>query len=70
MTRLYNQPVNADGTGRLYKGLGDCFMKTLRAEGATAFAKGLTAHYLRIGFVPLLFRVKGTNGKRFTDPRA
>ncbi|KAI9216092.1 mitochondrial carrier domain-containing protein [Blastocladiella britannica] len=49
MTRNYNQPVRADGSGVLYKGPLDCAIKTWRGEGVRAFGKGWLAHYLRAG---------------------
>ncbi|XP_077449223.1 solute carrier family 25 member 35 [Stigmatopora argus] len=48
-TRLYNQPVNQQGKGLLYKGFTDCFSKTLKTEGLTGLYKGLGASYFRIG---------------------
>ena len=42
-TRLYNQD------GKLYTGPIDCAIKTWRAEGLRGFAKGWSAHYLRLG---------------------
>ena len=53
-TRMYNQP----GQKRMYNGFLDCVMKILRAEGISAFYKGLFAQYLRIGphsFLSLIF---------------
>ncbi|KAL3269685.1 hypothetical protein HHI36_008745 [Cryptolaemus montrouzieri] len=47
-TRLYNQGVNASGDGLLYKGIGDCFIKTWRAEGFFGFYKGIGPNYLRL----------------------
>jgi Ca2+-binding EF-hand superfamily protein len=49
-TRVYNQPVEADGkTGKLYKNGLDAFVKVWKNEGPTAFYKGYTSHFLRIG---------------------
>ncbi|XP_066578704.1 solute carrier family 25 member 35 [Amia ocellicauda] len=48
-TRLYNQPVDARGQGVLYRGLADCFSKTLRSEGLTGLYKGVGASYFRLG---------------------
>uniref|UniRef100_A0A3Q2XIE3 Solute carrier family 25 member 35 n=1 Tax=Hippocampus comes TaxID=109280 RepID=A0A3Q2XIE3_HIPCM len=48
-TRLYNQPVDHQGKGLLYKGFTDCFSKTLKKEGITGLYKGLGASYFRIG---------------------
>ncbi|CAH0721994.1 unnamed protein product, partial [Brenthis ino] len=48
-TRLSNQPVDANNRGKLYRGMTDCFFKMLKAEGASAFYKGVGANYLRLG---------------------
>lgn len=48
-TRLYNQPVDGAGRGRLYQGLADCLGKTWRQEGPLALYKGLGLAYLRLG---------------------
>lgn len=43
LTRVYNQK------GDLYKGPVDCFIKTFKTEGPTAFYKGFWAQLFRIG---------------------
>ncbi|KAK9449663.1 mitochondrial carrier domain-containing protein [Limtongia smithiae] len=43
MTRMYNQ------RGNLYKGVFDCFLKTVSIEGPLALYKGFFAHLMRIG---------------------
>eukprot|EP01065_Artemidia_motanka_P032638 TRINITY_DN39628_c0_g1_i1.p1 TRINITY_DN39628_c0_g1~~TRINITY_DN39628_c0_g1_i1.p1 ORF type:complete len:330 (+),score=95.64 TRINITY_DN39628_c0_g1_i1:55-1044(+) len=48
-TRLYNQPRNADGTGRLYRGIPDCVVKIVTTEGVRGMQKGLVANYMRVG---------------------
>ncbi|XP_036901051.1 solute carrier family 25 member 34 isoform X2 [Sturnira hondurensis] len=48
-TRLYNQPVDGAGRGRLYRGLADCLVKIWRQEGPLALYKGLGPAYLRLG---------------------
>ncbi|KAL2095240.1 hypothetical protein ACEWY4_009959 [Coilia grayii] len=48
-TRLYNQPVDHLGKGKLYQGFSDCFSKTLKKEGLTGLYKGLGASYFRLG---------------------
>lgn len=48
-TRMYNQPSNPDGSGKLYKNGIDCLVKTARVEGFNALYKGFSTHYLRIG---------------------
>ncbi|XP_063232910.1 solute carrier family 25 member 35-like isoform X2 [Bacillus rossius redtenbacheri] len=47
-TRMYNQGVDAEGRGLLYKSVGDCFVKIWRSEGL---------HGLYKGFVPSCARV-------------
>ncbi|KAF4123275.1 solute carrier family 25, member 34/35 [Geosmithia morbida] len=42
MSRMYNQ------TGNLYKGVFDCFAKTIRTEGVLAIYKGFLPHLARI----------------------
>ncbi|XP_037684362.1 solute carrier family 25 member 34 isoform X2 [Choloepus didactylus] len=48
-TRLYNQPVDRAGRGRLYGGLADCLVKIWRQEGPLGLFKGLSLTYLRLG---------------------
>ncbi|KAF4072771.1 hypothetical protein AMELA_G00251220 [Ameiurus melas] len=48
-TRLYNQPVDHLGKGKLYRGFMDCFSKTMRKEGVFGLYKGLGASYFRLG---------------------
>ncbi|KAF5292634.1 hypothetical protein FQA39_LY13967 [Lamprigera yunnana] len=48
-TRLYNQPVDSNGAGLLYKNISDCFRKVWKTEGFSGFYKGLTANYMRLG---------------------
>ncbi|XP_063232889.1 solute carrier family 25 member 35-like isoform X2 [Bacillus rossius redtenbacheri] len=49
MTRLYNQGVDANGKGLLYKGVWDCAVKIWRSEGIYGFYKGLVPSYVRLG---------------------
>jgi len=48
-TRMYNQKVGEKGQGLYYKGMIDCIIKTVKAEGFFALYKGWGAHYLRLG---------------------
>ncbi|XP_053546220.1 solute carrier family 25 member 34 [Bombina bombina] len=48
-TRLYNQPVDSEGKGRLYRGFLDCFMKITKKEGPLALYKGIVPAYVRLG---------------------
>jgi hypothetical protein len=41
-TRLYNQK------GEKYKGMTDCFVKTIASEGPTGLYKGFSAHFMRV----------------------
>jgi Ca2+-binding EF-hand superfamily protein len=47
-TRYYNQPY-VNGQGTVYSSGLDAVTKMLRNEGPSAFYKGLTTHFLRIG---------------------
>ncbi|XP_017019813.1 solute carrier family 25 member 35 [Drosophila kikkawai] len=46
-TRMYNQPVDANGRGLVYRGLLDCFIKILRKEGLHGMYKGFWPIYFR-----------------------
>ncbi|NXG25015.1 S2534 protein, partial [Grallaria varia] len=48
-TRLYNQPVDADGTGKFYRGFLDCILQISSKEGLLGFYKGVGAVYFRLG---------------------
>ncbi|ODM97434.1 Solute carrier family 25 member 35 [Orchesella cincta] len=48
-TRFYNQGVDANGKGLLYKNLMDCGVKIYKKEGPRGFFKGWTANYFRLG---------------------
>ncbi|XP_069803601.1 solute carrier family 25 member 34 [Dendropsophus ebraccatus] len=48
-TRLYNQPVDSEGRGRLYRGFLDCFLKITHKEGILALYKGIVPAYVRLG---------------------
>ena len=39
-TRLFNQPLDANGKGTLYKSMSDCLIKTVKSEGVFAIYKG------------------------------
>ncbi|KAJ8968663.1 hypothetical protein NQ317_009739 [Molorchus minor] len=47
-TRLYNQGVDAQGRGLIYKSTLDCTIKVYRAEGFLGFYKGIGANYMRL----------------------
>lgn len=49
LTRLYNQGVDAQGRGLLYKSYTDCVTKIYKSEGLIGFSKGLGANYFRLG---------------------
>lgn len=46
-TRVFNQPLDQSGRGRLYSGSVDCFVKIVRTEGVSALFKGFWPSYLR-----------------------
>ncbi|XP_055378671.1 solute carrier family 25 member 35-like [Condylostylus longicornis] len=46
-TRLFNQGVDKNGRGLLYKNLFDCFWKTFQYEGVKGLYKGLIPNYWR-----------------------
>ncbi|XP_069774996.1 solute carrier family 25 member 35-like [Narcine bancroftii] len=48
-TRLYNQPVNELGKGKLYKGFWDCLLKVSSKEGVLGLYKGIGPGYFRLG---------------------
>lgn len=47
--RLFNQGLDANGKGLLYKNMVDCFIKTFKAEGIRGLYKGSIASYCRTG---------------------
>ncbi|CAG9815638.1 unnamed protein product [Phaedon cochleariae] len=73
MTRLYNQPVDATGKGKLYASYMDCVSKIYRSEGVAAFYKGVGPMYLRLGPHTVLCLVfwDGLNNayNNFTQPK-
>ncbi|GAB0087454.1 solute carrier family 25 member 35 [Sergentomyia squamirostris] len=48
-TRLFNQGVDEKGRGIYYRGVIDCCIKVVKAEGIQGLYKGFWATYLRIG---------------------
>eukprot|EP00041_Stephanoeca_diplocostata_P012772 m.214811 g.214811 ORF g.214811 m.214811 type:complete len:298 (+) comp19081_c0_seq1:153-1046(+) len=48
-SRVMGQPVGADGAGKLYKGMIDCFVKSVRNEGALSLWKGFFPNWGRLG---------------------
>ena len=46
-TRIFVQPLAADGTGLLYKSVSDCFRKIVATEGVIGLYKGIGAHQAR-----------------------
>ena len=73
-TRLYNQGLDANGKGLLYRNVFDCFNKIFWKEGLWGFYKGWGASLFRLGPHTVLslvfwnesrkfyFRLKGTEG--------
>ncbi|GAB5368027.1 hypothetical protein AAMO2058_001282500 [Amorphochlora amoebiformis] len=54
-SRVMSQPVDAMGRGLRYKGMIDCFKKSLQAEGISFMWRGFTANYLNKGPTVVLF---------------
>lgn len=48
-TRMFNQNVDANGKGLLYKNTLDCLLKVVKVEGLFGLYKGFWPNYLRIG---------------------
>lgn len=46
--RLFNQGVDGNGRGLLYRNIFDCFAKTVRHEGMRGLYKGFIANYCRL----------------------
>lgn len=46
-TRMFNQGVDSNGKGLLYKNIFDCFLKTFRYEGLKGLYKGFVPNYCR-----------------------
>lgn len=46
-TRLFNQGLDKNGNGLLYKNIFDCFYKTVKIEGFRGLYKGFIANYWR-----------------------
>lgn len=46
-TRMFNQGVDTNGKGLLYRNVFDCFVKTFQIEGIRGLYKGLLANYVR-----------------------
>lgn len=47
-SRVMSQPRRPDGTGQLYAGMADCFVRTARAEGVLALYNGFWPNFGRI----------------------
>jgi hypothetical protein len=48
-SRVMGQPVGADGKGKLYSGMVDCFQKSIASEGIGCLMKGFFQNYTRKG---------------------
>ena len=48
-SRVMNQPTPAAGEAPLYRGMVDCFTKTIRNEGVTALWNGFIPAWARVG---------------------
>ena len=47
-TRMYNQPVDLAGRGKLYSNIFDCFVKIFKSEGLWGFYKGWGPSFIRL----------------------
>lgn len=47
-TRIYNQGLDSQGNGLLYRGVMDCYLKIFREEGLWGFYKGWGPSFLRL----------------------
>ena len=56
-TRMMNQRILKDGSSTVvaYKGSIDCFLRTIKAEGFSAWYKGFLPSYLRIAPFNIIF---------------
>jgi len=48
-SRVMGQPVGPDGVGELYKGMVDCFVKSVKGEGILSLWKGFLPNWGRLG---------------------
>jgi len=48
-SRVMGQPVGADGKGKLYKGMLDCFAKSVKQEGVLSLWKSFLPNWGRLG---------------------
>ena len=46
-SRMQNMPINADGTA-MYRGMADCFVKSIRSEGVFVLYKGFTPAFVKL----------------------
>merc|ERR1719453_2381798 len=47
-SRVMGQPLNPDGTGKLYSGMVDCFIKSSQAEGIMSLYNGFWPNFGRV----------------------
>lgn len=47
-SRVMGQPLNPDGTGKLYSGMVDCFVKSSQAEGVMSLYNGFWPNFGRV----------------------
>lgn len=47
-TRIFNQGIDKNGKGILYRGITDCFVKTLKIEGVRGLYKGFISNFCRV----------------------
>jgi len=56
-SRVMSQPVDEKGNGHRYKGMLDCFRKSLASEGVSFLGRGFVANYMNKGPTVILFFV-------------
>ena len=47
-SRVMGQPLNPDGTGKLYGGMVDCFVKSAQSEGIMSLYNGFWPNFGRV----------------------
>ena len=47
-SRVMGQPLNADGTGKLFSGMVDCFVKSSKNEGIMSLYNGFWPNFGRV----------------------
>lgn len=48
-SRIMQQPSGPDGKGLYFKGMTDCFIKSIKTEGVISLWRGFWPNYARLG---------------------